>query len=126
MNLINILRGNAVFTALCAATCLAGADWLVERTALPNPFWAIGLGVMLASFVPMLLLAAAWPKIWLVKAIIALDWAYVIIATLFFSIYWSAADAIGLGLILVSTSLVAMFALLQIRGLSEMKRGAEA
>ena len=81
---------------------------------------------MLASYVPLLLLAAARPQLWLVKTIISLDWAYVAIATFFLVTHWTAADAIGIMVILVSTSVVALFAWLQMRGLALRQKEAQA
>lgn len=122
MTLSTALRVNAAFTAFCALACLAGSYWIVPHTALPGTIWALALGAMLASYVPILLIAAKRPMVWLVKTIIVLDWGYVAIAAVFLLTHLGKADGLGLALIIGSTSLVALFALLQMRGLSALQR----
>lgn len=124
MNLSTALRGNAAFTALCAAICLGAADWVAAHICLPSRIWVIGLGIMLASYVPILLIAAARPMVWLAKTIIALDWGFVAIAMVFLATHWTKADAAGTALVIVPTLLVALFAWLQMRGLGAMQREA--
>ena len=126
MILSSALRVNAAFTALCAAICLGAAEWVAAHIGLPSRIWAIGLGIMLTSYVPILLIAAARPAIWLVKIIIALDWGFVAIATLFLATHWAKADAAGTALVVVPTLLVALFAWLQMRGLGAIQREAWA
>lgn len=126
MNLSTALRRNAAFTALCAAISLGAADWVAAHSGLPSRIWVIGLGVMLASYVPILLIAAARPAIWLVKTIIALDWGFVAIAAVFLATHWTKADAAGTALVVVPTLLVALFAWLQMRGLGAIQREAWA
>lgn len=126
MNLTSALRGNAAFTAGCAAACLALTGPISSHAAIPDPNWTVGLGAMLALYVPILLFAAARPIRWLVKTIIALDWTYVAIATAFFLTHADRADGPGLALIVVSTALVALFAWLQMRGLRAIRqKGAQ-
>lgn len=126
MNLTSALRGNAAFTADCAAACLALTGPISSHAAIPDPNWTVGLGAMLALFVPILLFAAARPIRWLVKTIIALDWTYVAIATAFLLTHADRADGPGLALIVVSTALVALFAWLQMRGLGTIRqKGAQ-
>lgn len=124
MILSTALRGNAVFTALCAAICLGAADWVAAHIGLPSRIWVIGLGIMLASYVPILLIAAARSAVWLAKTIIALDWGFVAIAAVFLATHWTKADAAGTALVIVPTLLVALFAWLQMRGLGAMQREA--
>ena len=126
MILSTALRINATFTALCAAICLGAAEWLSAHIGLPSHIWVIGLGIMLASYVPILLIAAARPAIWLVKTIIALDWGFVAIAAVFLATHWAKVDAAGTALVVVATLLVALFAWLQMRGLGAMQREAWA
>jgi hypothetical protein len=122
MNLTNALRGNAVFTAACAFACLALTGPVTSHAAIPDRLWTIGLGVMLALYVPILLFAAARPVAWLVRTIIVLDWGYVAIATGFFLTHFSSADGAGNALMILSTALVALFAWLQMRGLAAMQQ----
>ncbi len=126
MTLSTALRGNAVFTAICAVICLGAADWVTVHSGLPAPIWAIGLGVMLASYVPILLIAAARPTVWLIKTIIALDLGFVAIASIFLATHWTKADATGIALVIVPSVLVALFAWLQLRGFEAMQRGSRA
>ncbi len=121
MILSTALRGNAAFTAICAGICLVAPDWVALHSGLPGRLWAMGLGGMLALFVPMLVFASTRPLAWLVKTIIALDWGYVAIATAFLLTHLGEADAIGLVLIIVSIAVVAVFARLQMRGLAAMR-----
>lgn len=122
MILSTALKANAAFTATCAGICLVAADSVAAHTALPDSLWASGLGAMLAAYVPMLLFAASRPMLWLVKTIFALDWGFVAIASIFLATRWRQADAVGIALIVVSTTLVGLFAWLQMRGLAEMQR----
>ena len=126
MILSTALKGNAAFTAPCAAICLGATDWVTVHSGLPSRIWVIGLGVMLASYVPILLIAAARQAFWLVKTIIALDWGFVAIAAVFLATHWAKADAAGTALVIVPTLLVALFAWLQMRGLGAMQREARA
>ncbi|MDZ4315226.1 MAG: hypothetical protein U0989_10750 [Azonexus sp.] len=126
MKLSTALRGNAAFTAICAGICIAAPDWVTVHSALPGRIWALGLGAMLALFVPMLLFASTRPSAWLVKTIIALDWAYVMIATAFLLTHLDEADAIGIALMIVTIAVVSVFARLQMRGLAAMPWGARA
>jgi len=103
-----------------------GGDWVAAHTALPSGIWATSLGLMLASYVPFLVFVALRPVTWLVRTIIALDWGYVCIATAYLITHWQQADATGLGLISLSTSLVALFAWLQMLGLAATRRDARA
>jgi len=118
MKLSSALRANAAFTTSCALICLFAADFVAVRTQVPAQLWIIGLGIMLLSFVPLLLLAAARPSAWLVRTIIILDWGYVAIALIYFLLHWRQVDSIGAALILVPPAFVALFALLQQSGLT--------
>ena len=109
---------NAALTATCAMICLVGAATVVSHTSIPHP-WTIGLGLMLLSYVPMLLFAALRPAAWLVRTIILLDWGFVAVATLYSVLNATVIDATGWLLIGVPTSLVALFALLQQHGLKQ-------
>lgn len=124
MTLSHTLRANAVFTATCAIACLVWTQTIAQRSALPNEIWVLVLGVMLASYVPILLFAAARPLTWLVKAIIAADWAYVAIASAVLFTRLGQADAAGVAMMAISTGFVALFAILQMRGLPTMPAGA--
>ena len=126
MTLSTALRAHTVFTAICAVICLGAADWVTVHSGLPGRIWAIGLGVMLAFYVPILLIAAARPSIWLVKTIIALDLGFVVIVSIFLATHWTKADAKGIALMIVPLSLVALFAWLQLRGLEAMQREPRA
>lgn len=122
MKLVSALRGNAAFTAACALLCLALADGVTRHAAIPGPLWTLGLGVMLALYVPVLLFAAARPMVWLVRTIILLDWGYVFIATSFSLTHFDQADSAGNALMIVSTALIALFACLQMRGLAAQRQ----
>jgi len=122
VNLTSALRANAAFTAVCALTCLVLTGPVTSYTAIPDRLWTVGLGLMLALYVPILLFAAARPMVWLVRTIITLDWSYVVIATAFFLIHFDRADGPGIALMIVSISLVALFAWLQMRGLAAMQQ----
>lgn len=126
MNLSTGLRANAAFTMICATTCLAATDWVTAHTALPGRPWTIALGIMLATYVPILLFAAARQMDWLVKTIIALDWGFVAIAAIFLAMSWSKVDATGAALIAVPALSVALFALLQAQGWTQSQREARA
>jgi hypothetical protein len=121
MNLSTTLRANAAFTAICAGLCLVAADWVAAHTALPAKLWATGLGAMLGAYVPMLLFAARRPMPWLVKTIIALDWGFVAIASLFLATHWTQIDVTGIALITSSTALVGLFAWVQMCKLAAMR-----
>ncbi|MFA7263417.1 MAG: hypothetical protein WC068_10370 [Caulobacter sp.] len=118
MGLKQALLLNAALTATCAAICLAGAKMVISHTAIPQ-LWTIGLGLMLMSYVPMLLFAAFRPLAWLARTIILLDWGFVAIASLYSLANMTVIDALGWFLIGVPTGLVALFALLQQRGLAQ-------
>lgn len=118
MGLMRALLLNAALTATCAAICLASAKMVVSHTAIPQP-WTIGLGLMLMSYVPMLLFAAFRSFAWLTRTIILLDWGFVAIATLYSLANMTVIDALGWFLIGAPTGLVALFALLQQRGLAQ-------
>ena len=122
MELSTAIRSNAGFTASCALVCLFVSDFVTVHTMVPAPFWIIGLGIMLLTFVPMLLLAAARPAPWLVRIIILLDWGYVVIALGYYALNWRQVDGIGTSLILVPSTFVAVFALLQQSGLASHTR----
>jgi amino acid transporter len=92
------------------------------HTAAPDKLWIFGLGLMLMAFVPMLLLAAARPSSWLVKIIIALDWGYVVIATVCIFLHGHNMTAYGLYSAILSALLVALFAVLQQRALTAKAR----
>jgi hypothetical protein len=124
MKLSSTLRANAVFSASCALICLFAADFVIAYTLVPSRFWIIGLGIMLLSFVPMLLLAAARPSAWLVRTIIILDWGYVAIALIYYLLNWRQVDSIGAALILLPSAFVALFALLQQSGLAAIPEQA--
>jgi hypothetical protein len=76
---------------------------------------------MLASYVPILLVAAARPVPWLVKAIIVADWGYVAIALLHLICHLGQIKGAGMAIIVISTWLVAVFAVLQMRGLTAQR-----
>lgn len=118
MRLSSALLGNAAFTAVCAGISIGGAVWLSAQTPLPDHIWSIGLGCLLASYVPVLVFAARWPAGWLVKTIIALDWTYVAIASGFLIAQWSHFQPSGIALTLGSTAGVALFAVIQMRAYS--------
>jgi hypothetical protein len=126
MYLSKALKGNAALTAFCAAVCLFAADWVAGHVALPGPIWALALGAMLASYVPVLLIAAARPLAWLVKTIVVLDWGFVAIASVYLVTYWGEVAGPGIALIIVPTVAVALFALLQSRGLDAVQQGSPA
>ena len=109
---------NAALTAACATICLVGAAMVVSHTSIPHP-WTIGLGLMLLSYVPMLLFAALRPLAWLARKIILLDWGFVAVAILYSLLNATVIDATGWLLIGVPTSLVALFAVLQQHGLTQ-------
>lgn len=93
---------------------------VARHTAIPQP-WTIGLGLLLLSYVPMLLFAAARPFAWLAQTIILLDWGFVAVAVLYSLLKATVIDPVGWLLIIVPTSLVALFALVQQRGLTHRK-----
>ncbi len=118
MNLSTALRANALFTLACSLVCLLAGELVLRHTAIPALIWITGLGLMLLSYVPMLLFAASRPHDWLVKTIILLDWGFVVIATIWLVLSWQRADAVGIALETVSIVIVGLFAFLQQRGLA--------
>ena len=122
MPLSPTLRINAVFTGACGLVCLFTPDFVTLRAGVPDRIWVLALGIVLLAYVPILLFAAWQPMAWLVKAIIALDWAYVLIAATFLASHWAQADGVGVMLVAGSTAFVALFAALQQRGLSQALR----
>jgi hypothetical protein len=124
MDLPTALRANAAFTGTCGAACLTATAFVTAHAAVPDRLWTLGLGAMLLAYVPMLLFAAARPDAWLVRTIIALDWGYVAIATAFFVRRWQQMDGLGLALVVSTTLLVALFAIIQQRGLTAVSREA--
>ncbi len=115
MDLKGALRLNAVFTGSCAVVCLGATAFVARHTGIPPIPWVAGLGLMLLSYVPVLLFAASRPFAWLVQTIILLDWGFVATATLYCIFAAPMIDSIGWALIGVPTCLVALFALLQQR-----------
>ena len=95
---------------------------IMHHTGAPAQFWVTGLGILLLTYVPMLLFASMRPYDWLVRTIIALDWGYVVLAGLWLIYSWRGADGIGITLQLGSMALVALFAILQQRGLASQIR----
>lgn len=91
---------------------------VVSHTSIPHP-WTIGLGLMLLSYVPVLLFAASRPLAWLARTIILLDWGFVAVAILYSLSNATVIDGTGWLLIGVPTSLVALFAVLQQHGLTQ-------
>ncbi len=117
MNLSTALRANALFTLACSLVCLLAGELVLRHTAIPALIWINGLGILLLSYVPMLLFAASRPHDWLIKTIILLDWGFVVIATIWLLVSWQRADAVGIAIETASTAIVALFAVLQQRGL---------
>ncbi|MEQ1539262.1 MAG: hypothetical protein ABL928_10060 [Sphingorhabdus sp.] len=115
MTLRSALHANAIFTGVCGLVCLLSADFVAAHTAMPDRLWIIGLGVMLLSFVPMLLFASWRPMEWLVRLIILLDWGYVATALAYFLFNLGEVDSIGALLIILTAALVVLFAILQQR-----------
>lgn len=124
MTLSHTLRANAIFTGICAIACLGWAQAIAQHSALPSDIWVLALGAMLTGYVPILLFAAARPLTWLVKAIIAADWAYVAIASVVLFTRLGQADAAGVAMMAISSGLVALFAILQMRSLATVPTGA--
>ena len=122
MNLPAALRANALFTLISSLVCLLAGGMILRHTGVPAQIWITGLGLMLLSYVPILLFAAARPYDWLVGTIIWLDWSYVAIASFWLMSSWQRADAAGIALEVVSTAVVALFAVLQQRGLARQIR----
>lgn len=123
MNLATSFRVNAFFTLMCGLICLLAGGVVLRHTGIPAQIWISGLGLMLLSYVPVLLFAALHPHDWLVRTIILLDWGFVIIASIWLVFSWQRSDAVGIALATVPTALVALFAILQQRGLSRQIRG---
>lgn len=117
MDLKRSLLLNAALTATCTAICLALADRVAYHTGIPR-LWVLALGFMLLSYVPMLLFTALRPITWLARTIILLDWGFVAVAGLYVLLNGTGIDPVGWGLIGGPTGLVALFALLQQRGLA--------
>jgi len=126
MNLPAALRTNALFTLTCSLVCLLAGEILLRHTGIPSQIWITGLGLMLLSYVPMLLFAASHPDDWLVRTIILLDWGFVVIATIWLLFSWQRADAVGIALETGSTAIVALFAVLQQHGLARQIRERNA
>lgn len=120
MSLSTALRVNALFTLTCSLFCLLAGEMLLRHTGIPSMIWVTGLGLMLLSYVPMLLFAAFHPFEWLVKLIILLDWCFVSVATVWLMFSWDRADIIGIVLQAGSISLVAVFAIIQQIGLTSL------
>lgn len=113
MMLSTILRVNAVFTGACGLICLLATTFVVAHCAIPERLWVVILGSMLLAYVPTLLLAAWWPKRWLIKTIIVLDWGYVGLAAIFYITHWSKVSSVGALMVIGSAFMVAVFAALQ-------------
>lgn len=119
MTLSNTLRINAVFTGICGLICVFATSFIVTHAGVPDVLWVQILGLMLLAYVPTLLLAAWMPARWLVTTIIVLDWGYVLLAMVFLVSHWKLADALGATIVIGSAAFVALFAVLQQRGLSQ-------
>ena len=122
MNLLTSLRANALFTLTCSLACFLAGGMIIRHTGIPTQIWITGLGLMLLSYAPMLLFAASRPYDWLVRIIILLDWGFVVIATIWLVCSLERADIVGIVLETVSIALVAVFAILQQRGLARQIR----
>ena len=120
MNLPTALRANAVFTLICSLICLFAGGMLLRNTGAPAQIWITGLGLMLLSTVPLLLFAASHPHAWLVRLIIWLDWGYVLTAAIWLALSWPRAAGLGIALEAGSAGFVALFALVQQRGLARL------
>jgi len=118
LELKHALLLNAGLTASCAVTCLTATDIVVNHTAIPR-LWVLGLGLMLLTYVPMLLFTASSPFAWLVRTTILLDWGFVAVAILYSVLSTTMIDPIGWLLVGTPTVLVALFAILQQRGLPQ-------
>lgn len=118
MNLSTILRTNAIFTGICGLVCVFATSFVAIHAGVPELLWIQVLGFLLLAYVPTLLFAAWRPMRWLVITIIILDWGYVFIAVVFFLNHWTLADELGAIMVIGSTALVALFAVLQQRALS--------
>jgi hypothetical protein len=119
MTLSNTLRTNAVFTGICGLICVLATSFVVAHAGVPEMLWIQILGFMLLAYVPTLLFAAWRPARWLVMTIIILDWGYVFLAIVFFLNHWTLADALGTTMVVGSAAFVALFAILQQRGLPQ-------
>lgn len=118
MSLSASLFANALFSLVCSLICLLAGGFVQHHTGIPSQIWISGLGLMLLAYVPILLFAALHPHDWLVRTIILLDWGFVIIASIWLVFSWQSADAWGIALAIIPTTLVGLLAILQQRGLS--------
>jgi len=113
-----------MFTLLCGLGCLAAGGVITRHTGVPSQTWITALGLMLIAYVPVLLFTSVRPYRWLVMTIITFDWLYVAIVSAWLVLNGQRADLLGVTLAVVSTSLVAMFAVLQQHGLTPQNSDA--
>jgi hypothetical protein len=124
MPLSNALRLNAIFTFACAIICLIFPLPVSAMIAMQNSVWIIGLGIMLAAYVPILLYAASRQLRWLVTTIIVLDWGFVLMALAYYAFRNEKIDLPGMAVIMVPAAVVALFALIQMSAISSLKKDA--
>lgn len=114
------LRGNALFSTLCAVACIADAAPLAAALRAPDAAWIAALGVGLLAFAAAVLALSLAPRIPTVPAlaVVAADVLWVV-ATVPFLAFGAPSDA-GFWLALGVAEVVMLFAVLQ--GLGVLRR----
>ena len=122
-----LMRGltmNAVFSAFSAVAMLLAADWLAVQLALPGTADVYAVGIFLLFFAAQLgnIVRTGKIRTWEIVAIIAGDLIWVAASVVLGALYFRTFSTIGAVLIDVCALTVLIFAVMQIRGLSQYRR----
>lgn len=117
--LLNALRLNAAFSTLSAIGLFAAADWIAIQLGLPDATPVYSIAVVLALFALQLwnIVRTRSLRRWEITAIIVADLAWVAASIGMVAVYYRSLTVSGMLLVDFVAVAVAIFAVLQIRGL---------
>jgi hypothetical protein len=126
--LFKALSLNAAFSAGCALIMLVAGGWLAEQFALESgvPIYAIAGFLVVFALQLGNIVRTGMIRIWEIKGIISGDIAWVIASMILIILYYQTFTAAGLMLLDVVAVVVLVFAILQIRGLRQLRRMVDA
>ena len=126
--LLRALTLNAVFCGISAFLMFISASWLAQQFGLSSAEPVYATAALLAVFALQLadIVRTKTIRAWEIRSIISGDIAWVVLSIALITLYYQAITTIALILVDVVAVTVLCLALMQIRGLREIRRMADA
>ena len=125
--LIHALRFNAAFSTFSGLGMVFGSNWLAPHLALPSVFLlAVGVGLLLFAGYLLWMHIKAETRLQATPSIVVADAVWVVAVTGTAMVFREAITSTGLGIVIATSSVVALAAVLQFVGWRSEKEHSHA